>query len=97
MLGRCHSAALTVELENSVLHTVLGKIDETLREQPACKDKKRWIDFLIKEAYLTLQELFVRFLISSSVVHAKIVVVWHALSNYFANLAFSIQIETLFE
>lgn len=97
MLGRCHSAALTVELENSVLHTVLGKIDETLREQPACKDKKRWIDFLIKEAYLTLQELLVRFLISSSVFHANSVVVWHALSNYFANLVFSIQNETLFE
>ena len=97
MLGRCHSAALTVELEDSVLHTVLGKIDETLREQPACKDKKRRIDFLIKEAYLTLQELLVRYLISFSVVHANSVVVWHALSNYYANLVFSIQNETLFE
>lgn len=75
MLGRCHSAALTVELENSVLHTVLGKIDETLREQPACKDKKRWIDFLIKEVYLALQKLLIGFLVSTSLAHAKSVVV----------------------
>lgn len=97
MLGRCHSAALTVELENSVLHTVLGKIDETLREQPACKDKKRWIDFLIKEAYLALQKLLVCVLISISLVHAEASCCVLNTSYFVAKLAFSFQIETFFE
>ena len=63
MSRRSHLPALGVDLEDSVLHTVLGHVSLLGAQQPLCKDYQRRISHLIEGLYAPLHKLSVNILL----------------------------------